>query len=116
MYRNVVSACRLSVSGRGTASRRAGLRWVRPSVSSTVQPTVSVLSDLNLHRHVRVLHTFNTPDEHLPSPAFKVQVDGSPPPFRKLLAANRGEISCRINRAASELGIMTAGIYSYEGK
>jgi pyruvate carboxylase len=39
-----------------------------------------------------------------------------PPPFNKLLAANRGEISTRINRAAAELGIATAGIYSHEGK
>jgi hypothetical protein len=63
-----------------------------------------------------LLHTFHVPDENLPvNAAFKVQVDGSPPPFTKLLAANRGEISCRINRAASELGITTAGIYSHEG-
>jgi hypothetical protein len=38
------------------------------------------------------------------------------PPFKKILAANRGEIATRINRAAAELGIQTAGIYSFEGK
>ena len=38
------------------------------------------------------------------------------PPFKKLLAANRGEIATRINRGSSELGIPTVGIYSYEGK
>jgi hypothetical protein len=38
------------------------------------------------------------------------------PPFKKILAANRGEIATRINRAAAELGILTAGIYSFEGK
>ncbi len=37
-------------------------------------------------------------------------------PFKKLLAANRGEIATRIMRASSELGIASAGIYSYEGK
>jgi hypothetical protein len=37
------------------------------------------------------------------------------PPFKKILAANRGEIATRINRAA-ELGVLTAGIYSYEGE
>jgi len=37
------------------------------------------------------------------------------PPFTKILAANRGEIAIRIMRASSELGIPTAGIYSYEG-
>lgn len=36
-------------------------------------------------------------------------------PFKKILAANRGEIATRINRAGSELGIPTVGIYSYEG-
>ena len=38
------------------------------------------------------------------------------PPFEKLMAANRGEIATRIVRAASELGIKTAGIYAHEGK
>jgi len=37
-------------------------------------------------------------------------------PFKKLLAANRGEIATRIMRASSELGIPTAGIYAHEGK
>ncbi len=32
--------------------------------------------------------------------------------FKKLLIANRGEIACRIIRAAKELGIKTAAIYS----
>jgi pyruvate carboxylase len=38
------------------------------------------------------------------------------PPFEKLMAANRGEIATRIVRAASELGIKTAGIYAHEGR
>ena len=38
---------------------------------------------------VRTLHTFHTPDETMP----EVSRDGPPPPFFKLLAANRGEIS-----------------------
>lgn len=37
-------------------------------------------------------------------------------PFNKILAANRGEIATRIHRASAELGVQTAGIYSYEGK
>lgn len=32
------------------------------------------------------------------------------------MAANRGEIATRIVRAASELGIKTAGIYAHEGR
>lgn len=51
-------------------------------------------------------------------PIFDV-VDEAPfpeAPFKKLLAANRGEIATRIMRASSELGIASAGIYSHEGK
>jgi len=33
-------------------------------------------------------------------------------PFKKLMAANRGEIATRIMRAGSELGIPTVGIFS----
>ncbi|HEY8332163.1 MAG TPA: biotin carboxylase N-terminal domain-containing protein, partial [Tardiphaga sp.] len=33
-------------------------------------------------------------------------------PFKKLLIANRGEIAIRIARAAAELGIATAAVYS----
>jgi hypothetical protein len=36
-------------------------------------------------------------------------------PFKKILAANRGEIATRIMRASAELGIPSAGIYSHEG-
>src|SRR5687767_3874635 len=35
-----------------------------------------------------------------------------PTPFRKLLIANRGEISIRIARAAEELGIATVAVYA----
>lgn len=37
-------------------------------------------------------------------------------PFKKVLAANRGEIATRIMRACSELNIASAGIYSHEDR
>jgi len=39
-----------------------------------------------------------------------------PPIFKKLMAANRGEIAVRILRAASELGIPSVAIYSHEDR
>jgi len=62
-------------------------------------------------------HTFHTPDESAPGALPSTRTEGMPPPpFSKLLAANRGEIACRIMRGAAELGIHTAGIYSHEGR
>ena len=40
----------------------------------------------------------------------------SKPVIRKLLVANRGEISIRVMRAAAELGIRTVAIYAYEDR
>ncbi|NGY04362.1 pyruvate carboxylase [Solimonas terrae] len=40
----------------------------------------------------------------------------SPAPVRKLLVANRGEISIRVMRAAAELGIRTVAIYAHEDR
>ena len=37
-------------------------------------------------------------------------------PFTKIMAANRGEIAVRINRAATELNLNTVSLYAYEGK
>lgn len=37
-------------------------------------------------------------------------------PFKRVMAANRGEIAVRINRAATELNLDTVSIYAYEGK
>lgn len=124
MYRSIASACRLSTTG-ATRSVRRGCRLdfkieARSCVQRSFLGSTSVIilpSKLpKSAASIRGLNTFNTPDENLPTGLAKFQVDGSPPPFTKLLAANRGEISCRISRAAAELGIMTAGIYSHEGK
>src|SRR5262249_9187842 len=37
-------------------------------------------------------------------------------PFRKLMAANRGEIAIRVFRSTHELGIRTVAIYSHEDR
>jgi hypothetical protein len=98
-----------SVPGRVRSSTLAS-RVTKPRflfrALATIQPPLS-----QQEKQQHSLHTFHTPDEHPPS----VSTPGVEPPFKKLLAANRGEISTRINRAAAELGIGTAGIYSHEG-
>ncbi|KAL7529410.1 hypothetical protein ACHAXR_002947, partial [Thalassiosira sp. AJA248-18] len=37
-------------------------------------------------------------------------------PFKRIMAANRGEIAVRINRAATELNLDTVSIYAYEDR
>ena len=37
-------------------------------------------------------------------------------PFQRVMAANRGEIAVRINRAATELNLDTVSLYAYEGE
>mmetsp|Transcript_20373 Transcript_20373/g.44244 ORF Transcript_20373/g.44244 Transcript_20373/m.44244 type:complete len:1254 (-) Transcript_20373:68-3829(-) len=50
------------------------------------------------------------------STAAQEEYEPQPPPFNKLMAANRGEIATRIMRAGSELGCSTVGIYSHEDR
>lgn len=91
---------------------RSTLRSVHPR--SVLVPSAATASSLwcslPLQRATQ-FHTFNTPDESPP-----VVPGAKSAPFTKLLAANRGEIATRITRAAAELGIQTAGIYSHEGE
>lgn len=55
-------------------------------------------------------------DNLLPAPrGARWQSPLRPPPFKKLMAANRGEIALRILRASDEMGIRTVGIFSHEG-
>mmetsp|Transcript_20320 Transcript_20320/g.43985 ORF Transcript_20320/g.43985 Transcript_20320/m.43985 type:complete len:1262 (-) Transcript_20320:124-3909(-) len=77
-----------------------------------INPTVTTGQQLQQHQVYR-LHTFNTPDERPPSTE---KLMDAARPFDKLLAANRGEIATRILRAATELGIPSAGIYSHEDR
>ncbi|MCU0348935.1 MAG: ATP-grasp domain-containing protein, partial [Saprospiraceae bacterium] len=42
--------------------------------------------------------------------------DKQPLAFKKILVANRGEIAIRIFRAATELGIRTVAVYTYEDR
>jgi hypothetical protein len=98
-----------SSTGRVRSSSALASRVTKPRFLFRALAIRPPLSHKETQQHG--LHTFQTPDEKPPS----VVTPGVEPPFKKLLAANRGEISTRINRAAAELGICTAGIYSHEG-
>ena len=100
-------ASRIASSGRRRTIVTSRAAWStltsRPLVSSTTTAA---------DHSIRSLHTFKVPDDRPPVPE-AIAVDA---PFTKLLAANRGEIATRICRAAAELGVQTAGIYSHEGE
>lgn len=98
-------------------SKQASNRALRLSVARSTLPALSVAHHpIQQHQRAAAFHTFHTPDESAPGVAPTRTEGMPPPPFGKLLAANRGEIACRIMRGAAELGINTAGIYSHEGK
>ena len=88
----------------GALSTTACSSWMATSTSTTTTTTVQ-----------QRRHAHNVGTNH-PSMAPGKSVILSEPPFKKLMAANRGEIATRISRGASELGIQTVGIYSHEGE
>lgn len=116
-----LSLARLALSRRaqGSASRSGRTAYSSPfrpvglAGSTIINGGWNAQTQLRLQQ-ITAFHTFHTPDDSVPKK--KLTIEGSEPPFGKLLAANRGEISTRITRAAAELGIATAGIYSHEGK
>ena len=85
------------------------------ALSTTAHPLLSFYNKQNIGQERRLSSTTHVGTNH-PSMKIGKSVSVGTPPFKKLLAANRGEIATRISRGAAELGIQTCGIYSYEGK
>ena len=88
-------------------------------IRSTFASSLSTLSDASTQRNEKTSkHGLNTKRFKSAEPldCFEDDLPLEDPPFKKLLAANRGEIATRIMRASSELGIASAGIYSHEGE
>jgi hypothetical protein len=91
--------------------RLAALRRVNATATLTGVPYYLTTSSHQILRSTSTLSSVEAPPEvrNVARKAYRQ------PPFTKILAANRGEIATRINRAAAEVGSLTAGIYSYEG-
>ncbi len=87
------------------------------NIRSVLVTSLSTLSDSNIKKNdsSKAKHELNTKRFKSAEPIYFDDAFEAPP-FKKLLAANRGEIATRIMRASSELGIDSAGIYSHEGK
>ena len=90
--------------------------------SSTALPAVSTLSPksvtaLNYKYKNETMDTYahsETTRTTTERPASEHVADLCP--FKKVMAANRGEIATRINRAATELNLDTVSLYAYEGE
>lgn len=109
--------CRGIASGNNKRTMTTLLQ--RHSARMTALRSNSVLPSMyyNTSRVVMMTTGTQTQENHVEVMDLSepVNIMGFEPPFTKVLAANRGEIATRIMRAASELGVQTAGIYSHEG-
>ena len=105
MFRNVVRQ----------AAKRQTRRVVRPRSAASVRAFTSTAPLATTSSSVDKKGAYHVGTNH-PSMNVPKGVTVAEPPFKKLLAANRGEIATRISRGASELGIQTVGIYSHEGR
>ena len=90
--------------------------------SSTALPAVPTLSPKSVTTALNYKYKNETMDSYAHSettrtkerPASEHVADLCP--FKKVMAANRGEIAIRINRAATELNLDTVSLYAYEGE
>jgi hypothetical protein len=107
MFRNIArQAARRQV--RRTARPRSSLSKSGRVLASTV-PWASFNATVEQRRDIYNVGSNN------PSMNVAPSVSVAKAPFKKLLAANRGEIATRISRGAAELGVQSVAIYSHEG-
>lgn len=98
-------------------SRRATVT-LRPGTlkrSACALSTAASWATASTRNEVRRMNSSSHVGTKHPTMSIGKSVTVEQPPFKKLMAANRGEIATRISRGAAELGIQTVGIYSHEG-
>jgi propionyl-CoA carboxylase alpha chain len=97
-----------------TACRGAAATRIHPSTAA--RWLLSSASPHHLYRAlphaIDVALTSSSKKRLFSSSAAETETKEQPPPFNKILIANRGEITLRIIRTARSLGIQTVAIYS----
>lgn len=110
MIRNVVrQAARRQV--RRPVNLKTNIRLAGRPLSTTAPWATSTGNDKAIQQEQKRPYNVGTLHPSMTSGSVTVAA----PPFKKLMAGNRGEIATRICRGAAELGIQTVGIYSHEG-
>ena len=106
--------CRSQTNNGGCWTRRiAGLSKSRGSRKMASLSTLSMpLREKGLVHARGQVRMFASALEELEAHS----VAHSPPPFKKIMAANRGEIATRILRASAEVGSRSVAIYSHEDR
>lgn len=98
-------------SGRNSTFQTSAIRVISTTTATSWGSSIHESSYVQSEQR----RQYNVNTNH-PSMAPGKSVHKKDPPFKKLMAANRGEIATRISRGASELGCQTVGIYSHEGR
>jgi 3-methylcrotonyl-CoA carboxylase alpha subunit len=71
----------------------------------------AIISSQWMRRMTPLIRSVNKPSNFFSTHLAKKN-NKPPPPFEKVLIANRGEIACRIIRTAKKMGMKTVAIYS----
>mmetsp|Transcript_13239 Transcript_13239/g.18596 ORF Transcript_13239/g.18596 Transcript_13239/m.18596 type:complete len:1248 (+) Transcript_13239:42-3785(+) len=115
------AVCRLATKTGNAGSIRCGIPLVarnsavRRSICSTAAVLAPSILPSSINKNGKAAASLKTQFSTAQPVEDSVELTETLP-FKKILAANRGEIATRILRASSELGIPSAAIYSYEDR
>ena len=111
MFRNIARQAARHQVRRTAARPRSSLSKSARVLASTTVPWASSPSATVEQRRDKSYNVGSNNQSMNISPSVSV----AKAPFKKLMAANRGEIATRISRGAAELGVQSVAIYSHEG-
>jgi pyruvate carboxylase len=94
-----------------------GTAFQAPALLSRTRSTSSLGVSEKLRPEEVVAEVADDVNAHaVEDPVFALLGQHTPPPFKKVMAANRAEIAIRIMRASTELNMETVGIFGYEDR